>query len=161
MSNSFLIKPDEDLVGQFARFSQHGDTRRGVRFSLRLSPSELPIALEGGYDQENGNFIITFHYIEAESCIDGGGDEDVRFFIGKNSRRLQQIRVGVDKNKIDVVQLELLAPQSIEKADNALDGIKENATRWNAKLNYEFADALLKKHVGDHRFARPLTGATE
>ncbi len=163
MSDNIWIRPEKDVLSRFIKLPSVQTMAKGISVSVRVPESDRPTSLNGGYDRKTGKFIIQFRYDDNERSEEtrSTGDENVKFTVGSESKRLQKITVAVDKNEIDVVHLELsrLAPKWIERADDALDSLRNNTKKLSAKLNYELIEELIKTYQSDDRLAQDLEPA--
>ncbi len=77
----------------------------GVCTRIFLSPYDIPIAVRG-YFNKSGWFIIEFQYIVGESVRSEHLGCDLVLYIGKNSRRLYQLKA--DYNQTVVLGVSVL-----------------------------------------------------
>ena len=92
--------------------------RRGVEFHVFLSPYDLPEAVRGRLDPAAKRFVIEFRYLSEERATEVVVDANVRFHVGKRSRRLQSIEV--DVRGLGATQIALRIDQAIDSLPSKL-----------------------------------------
>ena len=110
--------------------------------SLQISPYDLPEAFRGYYRPETGTFRIEFKYPDNEPSEQRRLDNNVTIDLGQFSRKLLTIDVAVDRFRGAPLfgQLHIL----LDKADAAIERLRHEVPRPNAKLNYNAIEVILK-----------------
>jgi hypothetical protein len=84
------LRIDPELIEE-----KRTETAFGGRTSLSVSPYEIPEAIKGEFDSAAKSIVLEFKYIDDEPCISFKQGPNVTVDLGRNSRRMQRIRLGV------------------------------------------------------------------
>lgn len=113
--------------------------RNGVELQVFASPYDIPTAVRGEYNKDVGKFVIQLRYSASpEERIQLAPNDHVRLHIGKNSSRLYQAELDVDK--LDAKAVSLLI--------HSIDAIPIQH-QGHRPVNYEVTKRLLESRKKD------------
>jgi len=131
-----------------ARLNQRREKEiRGVRINVFLSPYDIPQAIRGQYDQQIGQFLIEFKYMEDEPIVRDQKDLALVLRIGKNSGRLFGIEVDVDKLKASHVNLAMYLQNMVSQALHKR--LEQLPSGSSTHRNYDLASDIIKERQAD------------
>ncbi len=112
------------------------ERRNGVDIQVFVSPYDIPDAVRGNYDQSRRVFVVDFRYLaDDEDKVEHGGDEHIKYFVGRESRRLHRIEIDVDRLDVNAVGLEV---------NKVIANLPEADRRPSRRGNYEAAGRILE-----------------
>lgn len=135
---------------------------KGVEVTVYFSPYDMPEAVKGEYDTVKGRFAIRFRYLGGEEPIEyRDPDEDIQLGIGKQTQRLHEILVDVQRLKASIVAIEMCEGPSVleknvankvEQAITKLASSSATTTTLPPTDNYKVASKALEQQR-DHVFS--------
>ena len=106
---------------------------RGVTVTVYFSPYDIPEAAQGEYDIAKECFVIRFRYLGGKEPIEySDPKDDIQLGVGKQTQRLHEILVDVERLKAGFITLEMCKP--IADADNLEDTVARKVKQAISRL---------------------------
>jgi hypothetical protein len=113
-------------------------TASGVSLRVYVSPYDIPVAIQGIYDDVISRFVISLKYagLDEERKIKTRANDLIDFYVGKESNRMYRIAVDVEAMGAERIECEVLS---------AIDKLNPTRTR---RGNYIAAKRAIQQSRG-------------
>ena len=107
----------------------------GEQVSVLPSPYDIPELFRTYADPVENRWIVEFRYIDSEPLMVWQPSETVRFWLGRNSRRVYKIEA---RHVSNASEDPYARAQIVRCLDDALKQLERNTNLGTAPVNYEF-----------------------
>lgn len=137
-------------LNRFSLNKGEAEDVHGARWSVFVSPYDVPEEITGSYDPDSGKCVVRFRYMAGDEAVSNHREGGVLFGLGRRSSRLYEIEpeVGRDRTAASTAPL-------VKSVADALVKLAHSGVAPLRQGNYKIVKTIIDTH-GDELFAALL-----